>query len=455
MSGNDPTSGNNASRAVAVAVLEKLASASPLDAGLQHALAVAYEVVGERLKAAVARTAAKALTDRNALLLYNVATAYLNDLHLEEAEHWYRVTLAIDPELAVAHQNLASVLRRRGKPDEADEHLRQAYSRQAVFIEPATSAAAGSAPEAARRVLMLCAGSIGNIPIKHLMPDGRYTQIRYFVEYAREPELATVPEHDIAFNVIGDPDVSASDHPNLDTLLARTSRRVLNAPEHVRNTRRDRLPERLAGIEGIVVPVTRRIDLASSKEQSLADAIDREVPAYPVIVRPIASHGGQGVQFVNTRDELDASALASAHAVYATAFHDYRSDDGFFRKYRVIFVDREPYPYHLAISPSWLVHYFSAEMLEAPHKLDEERRFLEDPQAVLGAKGMQALRDIAHRLDLDYAGIDFSVLPDGDLLVFEANATMLIHPEPATSALAHKNVHVQAIVDAFASMLGH
>ena len=42
-------------------------------------------------------------------------------------------------------------------------------------------------------------------------------------------------------------------------------------------------------------------------------------------------------------------------------------------------------------------------------------------------------------------------MPDGRALVFEANATMLIHPESDTGRLAFKNPFVQTIIDAFAA----
>jgi len=38
--------------------------------------------------------------------------------------------------------------------------------------------------------------------------------------------------------------------------------------------------------------------------------------------------------------------------------------------------------------------------------------------------------------------------------VFEANATMLTHPEAADGPLAHKNPAVRAIIEAFQAMLG-
>jgi len=88
-------------------------------------------------------------------------------------------------------------------------------------------------------------------------------------------------------------------------------------------------------------------------------------------------------------------------------------------------------------------------------KLDEERRFLQDPRAALGERAMNAITAIGQRLDLDYGGIDFTLLPDGQVFVFEANATMLTHYERDSGVLAHKNQHVQHIVDAFEHMLAH
>jgi hypothetical protein len=117
-----------------------------------------------------------------------------------------------------------------------------------------------------------------------------------------------------------------------------------------------------------------------------------------------------------------------------------------------MFIDGRPYPYHLAISPHWMVHYVTADMTSASWKLDEERRFLDDMGAALGERALRAVEAIGRRLALDYAGIDFTVLEDGRVLVFEANATMLVHREARDGVLAHKNAYVQRILDAFEQM---
>jgi hypothetical protein len=47
------------------------------------------------------------------------------------------------------------------------------------------------------------------------------------------------------------------------------------------------------------------------------------------------------------------------------------------------------------------------------------------PRAI-GARAMKALARIQQVLSLDYAGIDFGLNARGELLFFEANATMLV-----------------------------
>lgn len=141
--------------------------------------------------------------------------------------------------------------------------------------------------------------------------------------------------------------------------------------------------------------------------------------------------------------------LSGSPFYYASNFLDYRSSDGYYRKYRIVFIDRRPFPYHLAISMNWIVHYCTADMRESQWKHEEELAFLENPRKVLGESAMRAIAAVGLALDLDYCGVDFTQLSDGRILVFEANATMLMHGESADSELHYKNRHVQKIFDAF------
>jgi hypothetical protein len=89
-------------------------------------------------------------------------------------------------------------------------------------------------------------------------------------------------------------------------------------------------------------------------------------------------------------------------------------------------VDGRLYPLHAAISPHWKIHYFSADMADSAAHRAEDATFLEDMPRVLGPKALAALHHIQATLGLDCGGIDFGLSATGELLLFEANATMAV-----------------------------
>ncbi|MGH7066448.1 MAG: tetratricopeptide repeat protein [Acetobacteraceae bacterium] len=353
-----------------------------------------------------------------------------------EAEQCYRAALAIDPMMVVAHQNLAAIAAANGRPAEARSHRDAAYRQQSLFIERAAW------PEFT--LLMPTTAEGGNVPWKFLFPRNRCTVLKWFVEYASEGEAERLPPYDLVFNGIGDADAAQPMEASLARFLATSEKPVLNRPAAVLNTRRDRLRKLLAGITDVVVPEVMRFDGTAATDEDIA---------FPILLRAAGSHGGAGVRLIHSLAELVRATEASRQSWYLTRFWPYCSADGWYRKYRIIFIGTEPFPYHLALSRHWLVHYVTADMLSDAAKNEEERAFLGNSEAAIGAPLMVALREIGRRLALDFAGIDFSILPDGRLLVFEANATMLVHPEPEPGPLAYRNDAIRRILDAFQVMV--
>ena len=140
-------------------------------------------------------------------------------------------------------------------------------------------------------------------------------------------------------------------------------------------------------------------------------------------------HTGRHFHYIESRDALvRALAEMPGDPLLAIGYLDARGPDGMARKYRAMWIDGELYPVHLAIGAEWKVHYFTAAMAANAAYREEEQRFLDDMPAVLGPRAMTALGAIGETLGLDYAGIDFAVARDGSLLVFEANATMVLNP---------------------------
>jgi L-lactate utilization protein LutB len=84
---------------------------------------------------------------------------------------------------------------------------------------------------------------------------------------------------------------------------------------------------------------------------------------------------------------------------------------------------------------------------------EEERCFLEDMPSALGAIAMAALRQICTALDLEYAGIDFAVASDGSILLFEANATMVVFPPSHDAMWDYRRPAIDNVLEAASSML--
>jgi tetratricopeptide (TPR) repeat protein len=445
-SSNNSAHGNNAEQ---LDVLERALNAAPQDPSLHRAMSDAKFARGDELGALAHLIAAQTLessTDGSqagsVIELCNVATGYFMKGEYETAARWYQLVLTINPNLAIAYQNLATIYSGMGRSAEAESCREQAYQIQRVFIEQAGNPS--------RSVLILGVGrTSGNVPFENLFPTSKCCRIKYAIDYAADEEDEQLPPFDLVFNAIGEPDVAASLADRLERFAKRCDRPILNPPAAVSRTQRHRLGALLGDLEDVVAVPCQRYESPPTSRADLVERLSRGNLEFPVLARPAASHGGEGLARCENIEALENWLDAFNGIHYLTNFYDYRSADGNYRKYRIIFVDREPFPYHLAISSNWMVHYFSADMAESPSKIDEERRFLESPLTALGAQAMAAVAAIGRRLDLDYGGIDFALLPDKRVLIFEANATMLVHHERHNGGFAYRNSHVQCIVDSF------
>jgi len=370
----------------------------------------------------------------------NLGAAYFVKGDLQQAAKWNQAALAIEPSHADANQSMALILLQTGHRDEAKQQLDRWSVRQVISIEYAT--------DPIRTVLILWTSKIGNVPqraTEFLFPADVNTRVNWVIESADDDQTDNLPNYDLVFNAMGDPDLSGEASGPVKRFTEVCAKPLLNHPDRVARTARNKLPTLLDGINNIVVPPVWRFANCTEWDESVVQL--------PMIVRPVESHGGTGLKLARTATELAQCRAMQDGAVYLSPFKDFRSADSWFRKYRVIFVDRKPYPYHLAISQNWIVHYYTADMESCPWKLEEEKEFLREPEGVLGSLGAQAIQAIGERIDLEYAGIDFSILPDKRILVFEANPTMLVHAEDIGGPTEHKNEYIFRIQDGFREML--
>jgi glutathione synthase/RimK-type ligase-like ATP-grasp enzyme len=102
---------------------------------------------------------------------------------------------------------------------------------------------------------------------------------------------------------------------------------------------------------------------------------------------------------------------------------------------------------HVAVGDAWKLHF--ARGRTDAQAVSEDAAFLADPHAVLGPRAVTALHAVRDELGLDYLGIDFGRDAAGNVLLFEANATMSA-PIPA---LAYRREPIARIRTAVREMI--
>ncbi len=351
----------------------------------------------------------------------------------------YQRAIMLDPELADAQLALAELLHLLHDDEQATQQRDAALARRRIF------SACPSSAHAAHRVLMLMrpAPYSANAPLDLVVNHARIAMHRLYLGGPQPPHLAGLPAYDVVFNAMG---YYESAHEIIDeaaAFIAAQRRPAINDPRRLAATARERLAQTLHGIDGCIVPVSLRL----LREEIAARIV------FPALVRPIDTHAGKGLELIADAAQL-AGYLARepAPVLHVTPFVDYKLDDGYYRKYRVIVVDGVAYPYHLAISPNWMVHYNNSPMKDHAWMRDEELRFLTEPRDVFPQWDTLFSR-IARAVGLDYFGLDLTRTPEGAALIFEADAAMLVHDLDPPEPFAYKQGPVHAVFAAVEAMI--
>jgi len=353
------------------------------------------------------------------------------------ARHHYDAALALDAGFAPAHRGLARLLDAQADPA-ATAHRRLGFAAHAVATLPYRGTGTAAA------ILLLVAAAGGNVPTHHWIDDRRHAVTVLHADF-HDP-AQPLPPHDLIVNAIGEADLCAAALAGAAAIVARSTAPVINPPDGVRATGRADNARRLAGIAGLRPP---RIEVLARRDLAAAARL-----GFPLLLRTPGCHTGRNFHLVAGPGDLAPTAAAlPGDELLAIEYLDARGADGMARKYRVMFVDGTAYPLHLAIAADWKVHYFTADMAASAAHRAEEQRFLADMPGVLGRRAMAALAGLAATLGLDYAGADFALAADGSLLLFEANATMVVYPPGPEPIWDYRRPAVDAILAALERML--
>ena len=410
---------------------------------------------------------------------------------IQEQDNWWRDTLA-----AIARHDLpaarraasrgiagnddsrswlalAAIHRAMGDLRTAQNALQRAYDCHSLFIIPAVKADAPKvvvlAPVHLDSLTLLPSGMFwsGGSVDWSLFLDGEFEQIIAPPEMLdRQPEkLGELQEQgDVVVNLITDPDAASGDLARAQRLIDRIALPVVNHPEQVLLCGRAGNAKRFADVPGLVFPETFEIELPPTRRgaiTTISEAAERL--KYPFILRRSGWHDGRFMHRIDTPDAIEAVQLAPGGGLYhVIRYHDVAGRDGLYRKTRMFFIGGEWYPRHVFSGRSWNVHFGSyQQLLETelgPKLVREELDFLDVWREGLGTDGLEVLRRVASIVALDWFGMDFTLLPSGELFVFEINPAMRVTGSQRHTGLRGERVQLMArfrngIVDATRAML--
>lgn len=343
---------------------------------------------------------------------------------LEEAKLLYEQMLCAEPESREAHAGLYHAYSALGEKHRAASHLGMAMQWPAVLTLPYR----GTGEPVP--VLLLLSMNAGNSLLQRFLNDRVFQSYVVLMEFFQEKTI--LPHHRLIVNAVGDADVRSEALAAAERVIARSGAPVINLPARVMATGRCGNAQRLGRIPGVIAPRSAEFSREQLMASTAADQLREQGFNFPLLVRTPGYHMGKNFNRIESQGELAASVAGlPGDDLIVLEYLDGQGTDGNIRKYRVLMIGGKLYPVHLAISKQWKIHYFSADMDDHPQHRAEEARFLSDMDGVLGPTVMTALHRIEETLGLDYGGIDFGLNAQGQVLLYEANATMAVYrPDP-------------------------
>ena len=376
------------------------------------------------IKSAFARTERhsellKKLKPDETIAHVNLGNVLLDMGNLTEAEKHFAIALRLDPESELAHQGMACLLQRNGN------EVASRFHRDIGFGKQPLSTVTYRGRSQPLQLLVLGSALEGNMPWRFLIDREIFRTTLMAVEYF--DKSLPLPSHQLVLNAIGDADICQPGLEIANRLIEKTQTPILNHPQAVLQTGRLMNAKRLGILPGVITPRMALISKQDVDTGNVWKILDLEGLKFPLLLRPPGFHGGNYFVCVNNSAQFKAAfeSLPGENQL-AIEFLDSSSENKLFKKYRVMCINGSFYPIHMAISKKWKVHYFSSDMDEKAEFRKEEEMFLNEFSTFLGADAISALEKIGQKLGLDYCGIDFGMDSNRNLLVFEANATMLI-----------------------------
>src|SRR5208283_818435 len=212
-----------------------------------------------------------------------------------------------DPSDANALMDLSTLLFMTGNPDYRELAFKK--QQQALEISRIYRLPPPAAPARLRLLVIMAPGDMtANTPVDCMLEDTDVAVTQLYAVPGQAPPTP-LPDHDLIFVAVGESDRSQALLQQLDCLSGLSPRPFLNSPDRIRRLTRDRVSILLRSIPGVSMPATARVDrqtLLKIAQGQLELAAVLEAGRFPIIARPVASHGGKNLVKVEHAAELSA-----------------------------------------------------------------------------------------------------------------------------------------------------
>ena len=358
------------------------------------------------------------------------------------------------PDDANTLMDLSTILQLKFNRETALAVQAQALEMQKLYRLPAVGDHAGI-----RLLAIMGPGDLmSNTPLEFLLEGSDVTLDMLYV-MPDQPVPTSLPDHDLVFVAVGESDQNRPLLKQIESLTKAWPRPVLNKPDRIAGLSRDGACALLKSAPGIVMPISARIDRQALEQvgrQNLPIGRILEDGDFPIIVRPVGSHAGRGLEKLDTPAAIPGYLQSMPESgFYVSRFVDYRGQDGRYRKYRIVLIDGRPFACHMAISEHWMVHYLNADMIESAENRAEEARFMANFDEDFALRHKDAFRAINERMGLDYLIIDCGETPDGKLLIFEVDSCAVVHAMDPVDVFGYKHPQMHKVFAAFREMLAN
>ena len=402
-----------------------------------------------------------------------LADALLRQDKLQEASLEFAKIAVADQSDPASHKGLAAIATHFGHPRRGRRIMQDFYERCPLELDPyGSKRPENDRPPAIIQIrgfdkTQLILGTRGDgststrlrgghFTTKFLLLDPPFQIHRFTIARGNILRPDVLPPHAMLLNTIADADIEGTSLVSLaEYIAANPSTVVINRPECVVETARDRNALRLQGLDNLTFPRTERVRFENATPDRAAIMIDELDFKYPYLIRRVGTQTGRTFARIKNRKDLDKYVGERLNATYfVIAYRKILWKDKLYRKLRLFHIDGAFYPVVCHLDKVWNVHGGNRKTIMRNDEalMDEEKRFLTDWKSYVGGPNVDTLEKVAERTGLEFFGMDFTLDEEGKIFVYELNPAMR-HSFDHARNFPYKLPHDHDISNAFLGMI--